>query len=198
METEIFSNAWKFESKQKIIGLVHRVYLTQLKNARQYTASTKTKAEVRGGGKKPWKQKGTGRARAGSNSSPLWVGGGVTFGPKPHRSFKKVNKKEKRLAILAALYLKSKQLHFLPEQDLNLTKTKEIISLLKNLNLDPKQKILFVFSTQDPQFCYYPQFWRASRNLKNIEITTIECLNIKQLLKANNILLSKASLKLIN
>ena len=97
------------DKKKKAIGLIHRVYLTQLKNSRQYLASTKTKSEVRGGGRKPWKQKGTGRARAGSSRSPLWRGGGVSFGPKPRLVSKKVNKKERRLAILSALYLKKQQ-----------------------------------------------------------------------------------------
>jgi len=92
METKIFLE--NLERKKKAIGLIHRVYLTQLKNARKYTASTKTKSEVRGGGKKPWKQKGTGRARAGSSRSPLWVGGGVTFGPKPRVVSKKLIKKK--------------------------------------------------------------------------------------------------------
>ena len=108
METKIFLE--NLERKKKAIGLIHKVYLAQLKTSRQYTASTKTKSEVRGGGKKPWKQKGTGQARSGSTRSPLWVGGGVIFGPKPRTVSKKINKKEKRLAILSALYLKKKQL----------------------------------------------------------------------------------------
>ena len=77
------------DKKKRSIGLIHRAYLTQIKNSRKYLASTKTKSEVRGGGKKPWKQKGTGNARAGSSRSPLWKGGGVSFGPKPRT----VNKK---------------------------------------------------------------------------------------------------------
>ena len=100
------------DRKKKAIGLIHRIYLIQLKNRRKHTASTKTKSEVRGGGRKPWKQKGTGQARAGSTRSPLWTGGGVSFGPKPHLVSKKANKKERRLAILSALYLKKKQFVF--------------------------------------------------------------------------------------
>ena len=110
MENNIFlENLENKIDKKNAIGLIHRVYLTQLKNARQHLSSTKTKSEVRGGGRKPWKQKGTGNARAGSRRSPLWVGGGVSFGPKPRLVSKKVNKKERRLAILSALYLKKKQ-----------------------------------------------------------------------------------------
>ena len=100
------------ERKKKAVGLIHRIYLTQLKNKRQHLASTKTRAEVRGGGRKPWKQKGSGKARAGSIRSPLFVGGGVIFGPKPHKVSKKNNKKERRLAILSALYLKKQQFVF--------------------------------------------------------------------------------------
>ena len=103
------------EKKKKSIGLIHKVYLSQLKNSRTYTAFTKTKSEVRGGGKKPWRQKGTGNARAGSTRSPLWVGGGVSFGPKPRIVFKKINKKEKRLALLSAFYLKKKDFFFVDE-----------------------------------------------------------------------------------
>ncbi len=113
MEDEIFLK--NFEKRKETIGLIHRVYLSQLKNSRKYLASTKTKSEVRGGGKKPWRQKGTGNARAGSSRSPLWVGGGVIFGPKPRLVNKKINKKERRLAILSALYLKKQQLTFIEE-----------------------------------------------------------------------------------
>ena len=103
METNLFLD--NFTRKKTSIGLIHKVYLVQLKNSRNYLACTKTKSEVRGGGKKPWRQKGTGQARAGSTRSPLWVGGGVSFGPKPRIVSKKINKKEKQLAIFSALNL---------------------------------------------------------------------------------------------
>jgi large subunit ribosomal protein L4 len=93
METKISLN--NFERKKKAIGLIHKVYLAQLKTSRKYTASTKTKSEVRGGGRKPWKQKGSGNARAGSSRSPLWSGGGVIFGPKPRTVKKKLIRKKK-------------------------------------------------------------------------------------------------------
>lgn len=198
METKVFLE--NSETKKKAIGLIHRVYITQLKNARKYTASTKTKSEVRGGGRKPWKQKGTGRARAGSSRSPLWTGGGVSFGPRPRIVSKKVNKKERRLAIISALYLKKKQFIFFDEtkqfQDFDKIKTKNTLKLIKDLNLNPNEKILFILTKSNLPF--YKNFWIASRNLKNIEITTSATLNLKQLLNTNNIVLSNASLDSIN
>jgi large subunit ribosomal protein L4 len=193
METKIFLE--NLERKKKAIGLIHRVYLSQLKNARRYTASTKTKSEVRGGGRKPWKQKGTGRARAGSSRSPLWVGGGVTFGPKPRIVFKKINKKERRLAILSALYLKKKQFLFVDEtlfSNFTEIKTKGILKLISELGVVSTAKILFILTKPNKLF------WLATRNLSNIEITTANCLNIEQLLKTNHIVLSNSSLDLIH
>jgi large subunit ribosomal protein L4 len=183
------------DKKKKAIGLIHRVYLTQLKNSRLYLASTKTKSEVRGGGRKPWKQKGTGRARAGSSRSPLFVGGGVSFGPKPRLVSKKVNKKERRLAILSALYLKKKQFVFVNEvafNEMNAVKTKNILKLISDLGLNTTERILFILTKPNKQF------WLASRNLKNVEVTTANCLNIEQLLKTTHIILSNASLDSIN
>ena len=193
METKIFLE--NLERKKKAIGLIHRVYLTQLKNARKYTASTKTKSEVRGGGRKPWKQKGTGRARAGSSRSPLFVGGGITFGPRPRIVSKKINKKERRLAILSALYLKKKQFLMVDENVFatsNITKTKQFLEALKTLNVNLQSNILIVLPTPNKQL------WLATRNLKNIELTVASCVNIKQLLKTNHIVLSNSTLELIH
>jgi large subunit ribosomal protein L4 len=196
MEDEIFLK--NFEKRKETIGLIHRVYLSQLKNSRKYLASTKTKSEVRGGGKKPWKQKGTGQARAGSTRSPLWVGGGVIFGPKPRIVNKKINKKEKRLAILSALYLKKKQLMVIDENKfteltINEIKTKKIVDFLVELKVkNLTTKILFVLTKPNKQF------WLATRNLKNVEVTVANCLNLDQLLKTNQIILSNTSLELIN
>lgn len=183
------------EKKKKAIGLIHRAYLTQLKNSRKYLASTKTKSEVRGGGKKPWKQKGTGNARAGSSRSPLWKGGGVSFGPKPRTVSKKINKKERRLAILSALYLKKQQFIFVDNNSFNEftgVKTKNITNTIKNLGLKSNEHILFILPEVNKDF------WLASRNLKNIEVTTSNCLNIRQLLSTNHIILSNDSLDSIN
>jgi len=193
IEEKIFAE--NGERKKRAIGLIHKIYLTQLKNRRKHTASTKTKSEVRGGGRKPWKQKGTGRARAGSNRSPLWVGGGVSFGPKPHTVSKKANKKERRLAILSALYLKKQQFVFIEDNllnDFNDIKTKNVCQLISNFNISKETKILFITSQPNKNL------WLATRNLKNVQITTANCLNIEQLLHANNIILSNTSLELIN
>ena len=183
------------QTKKKAIGLIHRVYLSQLINSRTYTASTKTKSEVRGGGRKPWRQKGTGRARAGSLRSPLFVGGGVIFGPKPREVYKKINKKERRLAILTAFALKRKQLILLDEIEFNKItsiKTKQISSIIENLKIKNNSKILFVLS-QSNKF-----FWLSSRNLKNVEISLASCINLKQLLKADYIITSEIGVKLVN
>ena len=194
METKIFLE--NFERKKKAIGLIHKVYLAQLKTSRKYTASTKTKSEVRGGGRKPWKQKGTGQARSGSTRSPLWVGGGVIFGPKSRIVNKKINKKEKRLAILSALYLKKQQLIFIDElmfdNFTSSSKTKNVLKFLDQLKIDSASKILFILTKPNHDF------WLATRNLKNIEVTVANCLNIDQLLKTNQIILSNTSLELIN
>jgi large subunit ribosomal protein L4 len=193
MKTELVLE--NFKTNKNAIGLIHRVYLTYLKNKRKYTASTKTKSEVRGGGRKPWRQKGTGNARAGSIRSPLWVGGGVSFGPKPRIVTKKINKKERRLAILSSLYLKKQELIFVNQtlfDDFQTTKTKNVVQFIKNLGLKENDKILFILPASNNLF------WLASRNLKNIELTTANCLNIEQILKTKYIILSNSSLDIIN
>jgi large subunit ribosomal protein L4 len=193
MEEKIFLT--NLERKKKAIGLIHKIYLNQLKSKRKYTAFTKTKSEVRGGGKKPWKQKGTGNARAGSSRSPLWVGGGVSFGPKPRVVTKKSNKKERRLAILSALYLKKKECIVIEETlftDFNAIKTKKVIELLSKFGVNENSKILFILNKPNKFL------WLATRNLKNINITTANCLNIEDLLKTNHIILSNKTFESIN
>lgn len=192
MESILFSDNTK---KKKAIGLIHRLYITQLKNAYKHTASTKTKSEVRGGGRKPRPQKGQGYARSGSIRSPLWVGGGVIFGPKPHLVSKKINKKEKRLAILSALYLKKNQWSFINEnlfQEFKSYKTKQVIKLFSDLKINIDEKILVILSQPNAQF------WESTSNLKNVIVTTANCLNIKELLHAKHIILSQNSLDIIN
>jgi len=193
METTIFLE--NVERKKKAIGIIHRVYLTQIKNARVIKAFTKTKSEVRGGGRKPWRQKGTGNARAGSTRSPLFVGGGVIFGPKPRTCSKKINKKERRLAILSALYLKKKSFIFVEDSyfsELSILKTKLFLEKLTLNGLNQNEKTLILLPKPDRSI------WLASRNLSNIDVTTINCLNLQQLLTIKNVLLSRSSLDIIN
>jgi large subunit ribosomal protein L4 len=184
----------KLKNKKESIGLIHKVHLVQLKNKRKYLASTKTKSEVRGGGKKPWRQKGTGQARAGSIRSPLWVGGGVTFGPKPRIVNKKINKKERRLAILAALALKQKVFNFVNDtrfENVSILKTKVFKNLFKDLDVNLEKKVLIIV----PQFS--KRTWIAARNLKTVEIITVENLCLNSILEANTIILSETTLDLI-
>lgn len=182
-------------NKKKRIALIHKVLLSQLKTNRKYTASTKTKSEVRGGGRKPWQQKGTGKARAGSSRSPLWVGGGVVFGPKPRVVYKKVNKKERRLAIISAFYLKQNKTTILDPQLLeNSTslKTKNIEILLKELNISKEEKTLIITPRINANL------WLSLRNLKNVTLTLVSCLNVEQILNVNNIILSTDSVVALN
>ena len=170
-----------------IISFIHRIYVSQLKNKKKYIASTKTKSEVRGGGRKPWRQKGTGNARAGSIRSPLWKGGGVIFGPKPFLIYKKINKKEKKLAIIFALFLKYKNFIFIKESiinNFNEIKTNKFLDILLNLNINKDEKNLFILSS------FNKNFYFSSRNIKNIKINFINSLNLNDLLKANKIIIS--------
>ncbi len=152
-------------------------------NARQATAKTKTRAEVSGGGRKPWRQKGTGRARAGSTRSPIWVGGGNVFGPKGTQNFKiKQNKKEHNLALKSALAsLGSKNVYVLDELKVN-GQTKEIVALLKALKLENK-KVLLV-SDNDLVL-------RASGNVSNLTLRANNNISVYDLLNTNALILNK-------
>lgn len=158
-------------------------------NLRQATAKTKNRSEVSGGGKKPFRQKGTGRARAGSTRSPIWVGGGNVFGPKGNQNFKiKQNKKEHNLALRSALsQLGSKNIYVLDEVKVN-GKTSEVVSLLKGLKLDNK-KVLVVTSDD--------LVYRASANLANLVLRTNDNVSVYDLLNAQALLLNKEEVKVL-
>lgn len=158
-------------------------------NLRQATAKTKKRSEVSGGGKKPFRQKGTGRARAGSTRSPIWVGGGNVFGPKGNQNFKiKQNKKEHNLALRSALsQLGSKNIYVLDEVKVN-GKTSEVVALLKGLKLDNK-KVLVVTSDD--------LVYRASANLANLVLRTNDNVSVYDLLNAQALLLNKEEVKLL-
>src|SRR6056297_4060162 len=152
--------------------VVHQVVTAQLAKVRSGNASTKTRSEVSGGGRKPWRQKGTGRARHGSIRSPLWVGGGITFGPKP-RSYKiKVMKKEKKLALRSILTDKASidSILILDELKFAEPKTKQVIDLLKNLDLHDK-KVLIILPDKDKNI------YLSARNIPNVKTIISDALN---------------------
>jgi len=171
----------------KNIGLIHYVYVTYLKQHKLFLANTKTKSEVSGGGRKPWRQKGTGKARAGSIRSPLWRGGGVIFGPRYHQLTKKINKKQYHKAIKMLLFYK--QSFFIYTNFLNhlsFNKTKFFIKWLKQLGIlnFHNQKVLIILEQQNKLL------WLSSRNLPSIKLCLQNTLNIIDLIKYNKIILS--------
>lgn len=171
--------------------LIHRDILRHQLSQKQGTVSTKTRSEVRGGGKKPWQQKGTGRARAGSSRSPLWRGGGVIFGPKPKITNLKLNKKERNLALQTLLYNKRNNILVLDELDhlINESKTKVFCNICKNYKLDLNKKLLFVVPKKTIPLKL------STQNLKNVELISASNLNTLSLLKAKQILLTPLAVK---
>ena len=166
--------------------LIHKDILRHQNSHRQGTLSTKTRSEVRGGGRKPWQQKGTGRARAGSSRSPLWKGGGVIFGPKPKKILLKLNKKERKLALQTLLYNKRNNISIIEnlETNVDLPKTKTFYTFCKNCGISLDQKILVITSKKTDSLKL------ATRNMKNVEVISASNLNTLSLLKAKQILLT--------
>jgi large subunit ribosomal protein L4 len=170
--------------------LLHKDLLRHLNSRKQATSSTKTRSEVRGGGRKPWRQKGTGRARAGSNRSPLWKGGGVIFGPKPGKPFFKINKKERRLALQTLLYNKKKSILVIEnlEDESIEPKTKTFLKICQDCSIDNNQKLLVIVSKKSAALKF------ATQNLKNVELILASNLNTLSLLKAKQILLTPSAI----
>jgi len=173
--------------------LIHQVVVGQMANQRQLIAHAKDRSEVRGGGKKPWRQKGTGRARHGSRRSPIWKGGGVTFGPTNERNFKKkINKKMQRKALMMVLSAKAKNnfLFILDQIILEETKTKFMFKIIKEL-----------FKKQEPCLIALPKkeenIIRATKNLSKIETIEARNLNCLALLSYKYLILPKESIKVI-
>nr|UDP55566.1 ribosomal protein L4 [Schizostauron trachyderma] len=166
--------------------LLHKDLLRQFQNQKQGTVSTKTRSEVRGGGAKPWRQKGTGRARAGSNRSPLWKGGGVIFGPKPNKIILKLNKKERRLALQTLLYNKKNNILIIDnlEGEITESKTKNFLNICTDCNINLEQKVLVIVSKKTTPLKL------ATRNIKNVELISASSLNTLSLLKAKQIILT--------
>ncbi len=171
-------------------GLVHRAIVRQLAHARQGTASTLTRAEVRGGGRKPYKQKGTGRARQGSIRTPLRPGGGVTFGPKPRTYNKAMNRKERRLALRTALVSRLDNLLVVKgfAAGLETPKTKEICAALQRLGIAEGSKVLLVLDSASEVVR------RSVRNLETVKLIAADQLNVFDLLHANTLVVSEEAL----
>nr|YP_009393559.1 ribosomal protein L4 [Bostrychia simpliciuscula]ARW62121.1 ribosomal protein L4 [Bostrychia simpliciuscula] len=184
------------DDQSKQVYMIHRGLKQQLTNYRVRKAHTKTRSEVRGGGKKPWKQKGTGKARAGSIRSPLWKGGGVVFGPRKRVYKSKINKKEKKLNIQTVLYNKFKHTIAVDKLLTNLNKpnTKNaIIELVKlGIKINNEQKVLVIIEKKTKIL------YLSLRNIPNIEIIEIKNLNLLSLLKTKKILITSNALDIIN
>jgi len=173
--------------------LVHRAVLRQLANKRQGTASTLTRSEVRGGGRKPYKQKGTGRARQGSIRTPLRPGGGIIFGPKPRSYNLDMNRKERRLALRTALISKSSNIKTVEDfgSSINTPKTKEIIEGLSRLGIDKTKKILIILD--NPSL----NIKKSIQNISNVRLMLADQLNVFDILNANEIVIGTSAISKI-
>jgi large subunit ribosomal protein L4 len=177
---------------QSLLAQYIRVFTA---NARQGTSSTKTRGEVRGGGRKPWRQKGTGRARHGSSRSPIWVGGGITHGPKPKSWTLSLPKKMKKLALISALSFQAKKdsIKVLESINFDSAKTKDLDKVLKVINKDnEKAKTLIV--TQDNNISVR----RSAQNLSNTQVSMVQNLNTLDVLRANSVILEKDAVSYLN
>ena len=180
----------KIELNDSIFGvevnehLVHMAVVAQLANKRQGTQKAKNRSEVSGGGRKPWRQKGTGHARQGSIRAPQWKGGGVVFAPAPRDYSIRLNKKEKRAALKSALTsrVEDQKLVVLDELKLDEVKTKNFIAVLKALNLD---KALFVLDDNDKNVIL------SARNIPDVKTAQVNELNVYDVLKYNTVVLTK-------
>ncbi len=181
---------WKVAKEENAVHIVHRALVRQLNNARQGTASSKTRAQVRGGGRKPWRQKGTGRARAGSIRSPLWRGGGVIFGPQPKNYEIKMNRKERRLALRTALSSRAENLIVIEgfSDQLSQPKTKELVSALSRWGVEGNKKVLLILS-EIPDAIYL-----SARNLGHLKLLKADGLNIADILSANTVITTAEAL----
>ncbi|MDP2684095.1 MAG: 50S ribosomal protein L4 [bacterium] len=185
LKKEIFGIKVKLE-------LVQQAIRTQEANSRQVIAHTKGRADVRGGGKKPWRQKGTGRARHGSIRSPLWKGGGVTFGPRNDRNYSlKMNKKARRKALLMLLSdkLTHKKIVVLDKMELAGIKTKDFMAVINKLPI--KKSILVVLPKSDKNII------KSASNVPKIKTINANSLNVIDVVKSNNLLILQDSLKVI-
>ncbi len=187
-EITINDKIWGIEPNDAVL---HNAIIVARSNARQSSASTKTRSEVSGGGRKPWRQKGTGNARQGSIRATQWRGGGIVFGPTPNKNYRiKQNKKERRLALLSALSYKAKdnELIVVDKIEFATNKTKEMTELLTKLNIR-NNKVLVVVDELTENVCL------ASRNLANVKLVTFEEINVYDTVNADNMLITETAMK---
>ncbi len=183
------------ELKEEIFGIepneavVHSVLINFLANQRQGTQSTKTRSEVSGGGRKPWRQKGTGRARQGSIRAPQWIKGGIALGPKPRSYTYRVNKKEKRLAVKSILSSKvlENNIVVIDKLPLKEIKTKEMVSALQNNKIEGKTLIMLPEKNEVIQ--------KSARNIEGVKTTLVNTVNVYDLLKYNKLVLTLDTVK---
>ncbi len=168
---------------------VHEVVKSQLASRRQGTQSAKTRTEVRGGGRKPWRQKGTGRARQGSIRAPHWVGGGVTFAPKPRDYSYKAPRKVRQVAMKSALTSKvvNNEIIVLEELNLETPRTKEIVKMLENVNAE--NKTLIVMDEKNDNVV------KSAKNIPNVETILVNTLNVYDILNYDSFIITKAAVK---
>ena len=180
----------KVAKESTAVDLMHRAVLRQQAHARQGTASTLTSAEVRGGGRKPYKQKGTGRARQGSIRTPLRPGGGIIFGPKPRQYNLGMNRKERRLALRTALMARVEDVIAIKDfgSNIKVPKTREILDFLARLGIAENSKVLIILSEPSETIK------KSVRNLKKVKLIGADHLNVFDLLNANSLIIGEDAL----
>ena len=186
-ERNLKDNVWGITPNDAVL---HNAVVLNMANSRQASASTKTRSEVSGGGRKPWRQKGTGNARQGSIRATQWRGGGIVFGPNPNKNYtKKMNKKERKLALKSALAYKviDKELIVVDEIKFATSKTKEMVNLLTKFDIEVN-KVLVVVSELTENVCL------AARNLANVKVVTFDEVNAFDLVSADNMLIEVSAL----
>ena len=185
-ELELNENVFGIEPNENV---VHSVVVNYLANQRQGTQNTKTRAEVAGGGRKPWRQKGTGRARQGSIRAPQWIKGGIALGPKPRDYSYRINKKERQLAIKSLLSSKvlENNLVVVDKLDLKEIKTKNMVKTLENLKVEGKTLIILPEKNKNVQ--------SSARNIEGVKTSLTNTINVYDLLKYNKLILTVDSVK---
>ena len=185
-DIELADSVFGIEPNEKI---VHSVLVNYMANQRQGTSNTKTRAEVSGGGRKPWKQKGTGRARQGSIRSPQWFKGGIALGPKPRDYSCRVNKKERRLAVRSVLSSKVLENNLVVVDSMNFDaiKTKNMVSALNNLKVEGKTLIVLPEKNENVQ--------KSARNIEGVKTSLVNTINVYDLLKYNKLVLTVDAVK---